>query len=431
LGHEYEAVQLFAGVCCAHLPLAAGESGGHPGAGSDPAPPHWIFFDDGHDPALMRLQLWALRPHLIAHGGVPSLCAVLDGCAYQIDHTCCKLMETFSGGRAPPKLGLGPGPRSMEAPEVAEAQDPPPLPPPTLTPPFTRMTFEDCALQLWYPPAEGTQLLLQQQAEVENGAGGDCGGVVVAAAAAAAVRVAGGVAAVAAVAIEEDEQRLQELVRRMGEAVARQPFRPARATARGRCGSGGGRAAGIGGGGSGGAAGRGVAAAAAAGAGRETALATLRARCEAADSARGAVVSALRALVASARPAAESGRSDGGGRAGAAVAAPGRPRQEGAEDRETGDDPRKRRRRLMRSLNEAVAAQAAVALSPREEEQATAHVTRMQAAAQFDYELQLSTPPPWPASSEGHDEDEHGDAAQWRQEELFKIAFDLVRRRPA
>ena len=164
LGYEYEVTQLFSGLCCPHLPVS-------PDVAVTPAT-HHIFFEarpPSLDPGQLQLQLWVLG-HLLDH--TPSLCGVFDGRPYHIDHTQCTMLAVFSGCQ---------GSRSS-------------------MPAFLRMSFQDVALQLWYPPGN-----------TPTGIGGD------------------------GTAGQEDAEtlRLEQFRRALQAAVAQQPFRrPASAQSR-------------------------------------------------------------------------------------------------------------------------------------------------------------------------------------------------------
>ena len=246
LGYEFKADRLFSGLCCLHLlPLPGG-------AVVTPAS-LFLFFDGGEadtapaDPAQLRLHLWVIT-HLLHRA--TSLCGVLDGRPFQIDHTQCEMLQTFGHG---------------------EVNGRP-------TPAFIRMSFGALALQLWYPDSGASA------SEADAATRGATAAADEAQHSTEATPAMGGGSSAGSEG--EDAQRLEEVGRLLTEAVANKPFAPRRPPPEA------------------------ATSPTAAGAGACDASRALHARLLAAERQRTALLQALQSMVA-AQPGAAAGAVDG------------------------------------------------------------------------------------------------------------------------
>jgi hypothetical protein len=169
------------GHCCLALPAdLAPPSITRPAAAAGDSPQHILAFglavgenlegsaggvESGVGGSEFAFELWLLRDHLHR---VPSLTAVFEcpsglrGAAYRLDHTRCRLLQTFSGGEILISCSLNvSAARYAHASCIARAhvfhkpQALPGMAPNRVsTPPFVRMAFDTVMLQFW--AGEGT-----------------------------------------------------------------------------------------------------------------------------------------------------------------------------------------------------------------------------------------------------------------------------------
>lgn len=351
LGYEFKVEKLFSGVCCLHLPLSQGVV-------VTPTS-HCLFFEGGDrrlDPAQLRLQLWVIT-HLLQRA--TTLCAVFDGKPLQLDHTQCELLQTFGHG----ELNGRP------------------------TPAFIRMSFGAVALQLWYPPPLPDN----------SGPGSDKATAAAPAAASAAAATDGELsAATPALAGSgsegDDVPRLEEVGRRLKEAVSNKPFVP-RDLAR-TCTAGVGAAAAVPDPGNGGVA----------------LVNATHARVLAAEQQRVALLGALQSLI-------DSEEATGRPEAGAQAVVPAVERAEQQEPQWA---------QAVRSVSTALKSHCDARLTRPEIATSLTDIAELQLARQRELRSSQKrvVPPQWPALEDGDDE-EHADAALWRKEEETKLLLQL------